>query len=64
MVTARYFEERMTDLVKDSDLKPVSHVTEEACEVMMETLESLGYSAGVEIFRKYLKEEEELRNEW
>ena len=55
MVTARYFEERMTDVVNESTTLTNSELMKNACELMMETLESLGYSVGVDILQNELK---------
>lgn len=57
MVTARQFEDRMAEIRRDYDEKGgVERMKLECYELIVETLESLGYAAGARIYKDLMND--------
>lgn len=49
MITARYYEDMMKDLIKNYDNNP-NEIKKQMDRLNIETLSSLGYSAGAKLY--------------
>jgi len=58
MITAREYEERMLEIVREDRGKP-EIMRDKMIQLSIETLDCMGYAAGARIFEDYTKQNKE-----